>query len=80
METISTIDKSSESRKKWRQANPNKLAEYARNYYHKRTQLTQSIRRSYVKRKKKIRQSVIALILKDLLVALLNIKILNLIN
>lgn len=38
METISTIDKSSESRKKWRQANPNKLAEYARNYYHKRTQ------------------------------------------
>ena len=38
METISTTDKSSESRKKWRQANPNKLAEYARNYYHKRTQ------------------------------------------
>ena len=38
METISTVDKSSESRKKWRQANPNKLAEYARNYYHKRTQ------------------------------------------
>ena len=36
METISTIDKSSESRKKWRQANPHKLAEYARNYYHKR--------------------------------------------
>ena len=38
MDTISTIDKSSESRKKWRQANPNKLAEYARNYYHKRAQ------------------------------------------
>ena len=36
METISTINKSSESRKKWRQANPHKLAEYARNYYHKR--------------------------------------------
>jgi hypothetical protein len=36
MDTISTIDKSSETRKKWRQANPNKLAEYARNYYHKR--------------------------------------------
>ena len=38
MDTISTIVKSSETRKKWRQANPNKLAEYARNYYHKRTQ------------------------------------------
>ena len=37
MESIST-NKSSETRKKWRQANPNKLAEYARNYYHKRTQ------------------------------------------
>ena len=36
METISTDDKSIDSRKKWRQANPNKLAEYARNYYHKR--------------------------------------------
>lgn len=36
MDTISTTDKSSEYRKKWRQANPHKLAEYARNYYHKR--------------------------------------------
>lgn len=36
MDTISTIDKLTDARKKWRQANPNKLAEYARNYYHKR--------------------------------------------
>lgn len=35
MEIIST-NKSSETRKKWRQANPHKLAEYARNYYHRR--------------------------------------------
>ena len=35
MESIST-NKSSETRKKWRQANPDKLAEYARNYYHRR--------------------------------------------
>ena len=36
MDTISTNDKPIDARKKWRQANPNKLAEYARNYYHKR--------------------------------------------
>ena len=35
MEDISPIDKN-EKRKKWREANPHKLAEYARNYYHKR--------------------------------------------
>lgn len=36
MEIISTDDKK-EKRKKWREANPHKLAEYARRYYHKRT-------------------------------------------
>ena len=36
MELNKTIDKTAESRKKWRQAHPDKLAEYARNYYHRR--------------------------------------------
>ena len=35
MDTL-LIEKPIDARKKWRQANPNKLAEYARNYYHKR--------------------------------------------
>jgi len=29
-------DKYAEKRRSWRQANPDKLAEYARNYYHRR--------------------------------------------
>ena len=52
METISTIDKSSESRKKWRQANPNKLAEYARNYYHKRTQIDPEYKKKLCEKEK----------------------------
>ena len=52
MDTISTIDKSSESRKKWRQANPNKLAEYARNYYHKRTQIDPEYKKKLCEKEK----------------------------
>ena len=52
METISTIDKSSESRKKWRQANPHKLAEYARNYYHKRASLDPEYKKKLCEKEK----------------------------
>jgi hypothetical protein len=52
METVSTIDKSSESRKNWRQANPHKLAEYARNYYHKRASLDPEYKKKLCEKEK----------------------------
>ena len=59
METISTTDKSSESRKKWRQANPNKLAEYARNYYHKRTQIDPEYKKKLCEKENKAKRNSI---------------------
>ena len=59
METISTTDKSSESRKKWRQANPNKLAEYARNYYHKRTQTDPEYKKKLCEKENKAKRNSI---------------------